>query len=89
MIEPDHRALPVTRQCELLGLPRASYYHRPQPKPLKLLHSPHRETRKTLSEVLGTCLRTQLPGGSVCRQSSSIAAPWETTTTRSPADGVA
>ena len=33
MIEPDHRALPVTRQCELLGLPRASYYHRPQPKP--------------------------------------------------------
>jgi putative transposase len=33
MIEPDHRALSVTRQCELLGLPRASYYHRPQPKP--------------------------------------------------------
>ena len=33
MIERDHRALSVTRQCELLGLPRASYYHRPQPKP--------------------------------------------------------
>jgi putative transposase len=33
MIEPDHRALSVTRQCELLGLPRASYYHRPQPEP--------------------------------------------------------
>jgi putative transposase len=33
MIEPDHRALSVTRQCELLGLPRASYYHQPQPEP--------------------------------------------------------
>jgi putative transposase len=32
MIEPDHRALSVSRQCELLGLSRASYYHRPQPK---------------------------------------------------------
>lgn len=32
MIEPDNRALSVTRQCQLLGLPRASYYHRPQPE---------------------------------------------------------
>jgi len=32
MIEPDHRALSVKRQCELLGLPRASYYHRPRPE---------------------------------------------------------
>lgn len=37
MIEPDHRALSVKRQCELLGLPRASYYHRPQPEPEKNL----------------------------------------------------
>ncbi len=32
MIEPQHPALPITRQCELLGLPRASYYHQPQPE---------------------------------------------------------
>jgi putative transposase len=33
MIEAEHPGLSVTRQCELLGLPRASYYHRPRPKP--------------------------------------------------------
>lgn len=33
MIEPSHPALSVTRQCALLGLPRASYYHRPRPEP--------------------------------------------------------
>jgi putative transposase len=32
MIEPRHRAIPITRQCELLGLARASYYHRPEPE---------------------------------------------------------
>lgn len=32
MIEPRHPKLPVTRQCELLGLARASYYHRPEPE---------------------------------------------------------
>jgi putative transposase len=32
MIEPNHPVLPVTRQCALLGLPRASYYHRPRPE---------------------------------------------------------
>jgi putative transposase len=31
MIEADHPRLSVTRQCALLGLPRASYYHRPKP----------------------------------------------------------
>src|ERR1700694_5112850 len=31
MIEPTHPKLPVTEQCALLGLPRSSYYHRPQP----------------------------------------------------------
>jgi hypothetical protein len=30
-----------------------------------------------------------LLGGSVCRHISSMAAPWETTTTRSPVDAVA
>ena len=33
MIEPAHPALSVTRQCALLGLSRASYYHRPRPEP--------------------------------------------------------
>jgi putative transposase len=32
MIEPQHPELPITRQCELLGLARASYYHQPEPE---------------------------------------------------------
>jgi putative transposase len=32
MIEPAHRQLSIGRQCALLGLPRASYYHRPAPE---------------------------------------------------------
>lgn len=32
MIEPEHPKLPVTEQCELLGLPRSSYYHQPLPE---------------------------------------------------------
>jgi putative transposase len=31
MIEPAHPKLTVTRQCALLGLPRSSFYHQPQP----------------------------------------------------------
>ena len=27
MIEPEHRKITVSRQCELLGLSRASYYY--------------------------------------------------------------
>lgn len=33
MIEPKHPLLPIVRQCELLGLARASYYHQPEPEP--------------------------------------------------------
>jgi len=29
MIEPNYLELSVTRQCELLGLPRSSYYYEP------------------------------------------------------------
>lgn len=29
MVEPNHPQLSVRRQCELLGLPRASYYYQP------------------------------------------------------------
>ena len=32
MIEPKHPTLPVVRQCELLGVARASYYHQPEPE---------------------------------------------------------
>ena len=32
MIEPEHPGLSVTKQCELLGLPRSSYYHVPAPE---------------------------------------------------------
>jgi putative transposase len=32
MIEPKHPKLSVARQCELLELPRSTYYHRPEPK---------------------------------------------------------
>ena len=33
MIEPDHPRISVARQCQLLGLPRSTYYHRPRPTP--------------------------------------------------------
>lgn len=35
MIEPAHPKLSTARQCQLLGLPRSSYYHRPKPKPVE------------------------------------------------------
>lgn len=31
MVESDHPVLSVSRQCELLGLPRSTFYRRPQP----------------------------------------------------------
>jgi putative transposase len=33
MIDKNHPRISTARQCRLLGLPRASYYHRPRPKP--------------------------------------------------------
>ena len=30
LIEPEHLILSVARQCELLGLPRSSWYYKPQ-----------------------------------------------------------
>jgi putative transposase len=33
MIEPAHPQLSVTQQCELLGLPRSSFYYQPEPMP--------------------------------------------------------
>lgn len=37
MIEVQHPVLSVARQCELLELPRASYYHTPKPEPKETL----------------------------------------------------
>ena len=31
MVEPGNARLPVSRQCELLGMSRSGYYYRPQP----------------------------------------------------------
>jgi len=39
MIEPEHPGLPIVRQCELLGLARASYYHQPEPETDRNLNS--------------------------------------------------
>jgi len=33
MIEPQHAKLSVSRQCQLVELPRSTYYHRPDPVP--------------------------------------------------------
>ncbi len=33
LIEPAHEALSIQRQCELLGLPRSTYYYTPVPTP--------------------------------------------------------
>lgn len=32
MIVPDHPSLSIVRQCELLGVPRSSFYYEPKPK---------------------------------------------------------
>ena len=32
LIEPTHRSISITRQCELLGLARSSFYYEPQPE---------------------------------------------------------
>lgn len=38
MIEPHHSELSIRRQCELLGLSRASFYYRPVPEEPENLH---------------------------------------------------
>ena len=37
MIEPEHPRLSVSRQCQLLALPRSTRYHRSKPVPDKTL----------------------------------------------------
>ena len=32
MIDPHHRRLSIQKQCELLGVPRSTYYHQPLPE---------------------------------------------------------
>jgi putative transposase len=38
LIEPDHPQLSITRQCDLLGLPRSTYYYRTQGESVENLH---------------------------------------------------
>ena len=35
MIDPEHRKLPLTRQCRLISLARSTAYHRPRTGPDK------------------------------------------------------
>src|SRR5580693_2759781 len=37
-IDPTHACLTVQQQCELLGVPRSSYYYQPQPESAETLH---------------------------------------------------
>ncbi|NBO64231.1 MAG: transposase, partial [Acidobacteria bacterium] len=37
LIEPANKSISVRRQCELIGLPRASLYYEPQPESLENL----------------------------------------------------
>src|SRR5207244_8669487 len=37
-IESDQRTLSIKRQCELMGLPRSSWYYEPQPETAENLH---------------------------------------------------
>lgn len=32
LIEPEHESLSLSRQCQLIGLPRSSFYYQPQPE---------------------------------------------------------
>jgi hypothetical protein len=83
--------------CCYAEAPSPSNMSSRKPFPLRWLTSPHHsrvhclvmpDTQKTFSEMLGICLRMELLGGSVCQQSSNMATPWETTTTRSPVNVV-
>ena len=41
MVEPDHPDMSISAQCELMELPRASYYRTPEPESaenLMLMH---------------------------------------------------
>jgi putative transposase len=37
-VEPDHPEISIARQCELLGLPRSTYYYQSQGESLETLH---------------------------------------------------
>src|SRR4029450_8868106 len=38
LIEPEHPPISIARQCDLVGLPRSSFYYRPQGESAENLH---------------------------------------------------
>lgn len=67
MIEPEHREIPISRQCELIGLSRASYYYRPCPDAeeeyncllMRLIDEQYTKTPFYGSRKMTTCLKKQ------------------------------
>ena len=65
MIEADHPRISTARQCQLLGLPRSTYYHRPQPRATDDLRLMRKIDEMYLaqpflgSRLMARCLRRQ------------------------------
>jgi putative transposase len=65
MIEPDHLGLSLVQQCELVGLPRSSYYYEPGPesqenlKLMRLIDQQYTETPFYGSRRMTAWLRTE------------------------------
>jgi hypothetical protein len=77
MIEPKHPALPITPQCALLGLPRASYYHHPllesdeNPRLLWVIDEDVSGVSVFGSRQMASCCRTRPTPAFACAPSSA------------------
>ena len=64
MIERNHPRISTARQCQLLGLPRSTYYHRPQPRPedealMRKIDEQYTAQPFLGSRLMAKCLRRQ------------------------------
>ena len=67
MIEPDYQEIPVSRQCKLISLSRASYYYKPCPDTeegynrqlMRLIDEQYTKTPFYGSRNMTTCLKRQ------------------------------
>ena len=67
MIEPDCQDIPVSRQCDLISLSRASYYYKPCPDAeeeynrqlMRLIDEQYTKTPFYGSRNMTTCLKRQ------------------------------